>query len=39
VFVLIGMMGLPTVPVVLCAAPVSIALAYLAMRSDSGGEA
>lgn len=39
VFVLIGMMGLPTVPVVLCAAPLSIALAYLAMRSDSGGEA
>jgi chromate transporter len=39
VFVLIGLMRLPTVPVVLCVAPVSIALAYLAMRSDSGGEA
>jgi chromate transporter len=39
VFVLIGIVGLPTVPIVLCAAPVSIALAYLAMRSDRGGEA
>ena len=39
VFVLIGLMRLPTVAIVLCAAPVSIALAYLAMRSDSGGEA
>jgi chromate transporter len=39
VFVLIGLMRLPTVPVVLCVAPVSIALAYLAMRSDRGGEA
>jgi chromate transporter len=38
VFVLIGLMQLPTVPVVLCVAPVSIAFAYLAMRSDSGGE-
>ena len=36
VFVLIGLMQLPTVPVVLCMAPVSIALAYLAMRSDRG---
>jgi chromate transporter len=39
VFVLIGLMRLPTVGIVLCMAPVSIALAYLAMRSDSGGEA
>jgi chromate transporter len=39
VFVLIGVMRLPTVPVVLCVAPLSIALAYLAMRSDSGGAA
>jgi chromate transporter len=39
VFVLIGLMRLPTVPVVLCVAPVSIALAVLAMRSDSGGAA
>jgi chromate transporter len=39
VFVLIGLMRLPTVGIVLCVAPVSIALAYLAMRSDSGGEA
>jgi chromate transporter len=39
VFVLIGVMRLPTVPVVLCVAPVSIALAVLAMRSDSGGAA
>jgi chromate transporter len=39
VFVLIGVMTLPTVPVVLCVAPLSIALAYLAMRSDSGGAA
>jgi chromate transporter len=39
VFVLIGVMRLPTVAIVLCVAPVSIALAYLAMRSDSGGEA
>jgi chromate transporter len=39
VFVLIGLMRLPTVPVVLSVAPLSIALAYLAMRSDSGGEA
>jgi chromate transporter len=39
VFVLIGLMRLPTVPVVLCVAPLSIALAYLAMRSDSGGAA
>jgi chromate transporter len=39
VFVLIGIVGLPTVPIVLCVAPVSIALAYLAMRSDSGGAA
>ena len=39
VFVLIGLMRLPTVAIVLCMAPVSIALAYLAMRSDSGGEA
>jgi chromate transporter len=39
VFVLIGIVGLPTVPIVLCVAPISIALAYLAMRSDSGGEA
>jgi chromate transporter len=38
VFVLIGVMRWPTVPVVLCVAPLSIALAYLAMRSDSGGE-
>jgi chromate transporter len=36
VFVLIGIVGLPTVGIVLCAAPVSIALAYLAMRSDRG---
>ncbi|MHB8272563.1 chromate transporter [Bradyrhizobium sp.] len=36
VFVLIGLMRLPTVPVVLCVAPVSIALAYFAMRSDRG---
>ena len=39
VFVLVGLMRLPTVAIVLCVAPVSIALAYLAMRSDSGGEA
>jgi chromate transporter len=39
VFVLIGIVGLPTVPVVLCVAPVSIALAYLAMRSKRGGGA
>jgi chromate transporter len=39
VFVLIGLMRLPTVPVVLCVAPLSIALAVLAMRSDSGGAA
>lgn len=39
VFVLIGVMRLPTVGIVLCVAPVSIALAYLAMRSDSGGAA
>jgi chromate transporter len=39
VFVLIGLMRLPTVGIVLCVAPVSIALAYLAMRSDRGGEA
>jgi chromate transporter len=39
VFVLIGLMRLPTVAIVLCVAPVSIALAYLAMRSDSGGAA
>jgi chromate transporter len=39
VFVLIGLMRLPTVPVVLCVAPVSIALAYLAMRSGRGGAA
>jgi len=39
VFVLIGLMRLPTVAIVLCVAPVSIALAYLAMRYDSGGEA
>jgi chromate transporter len=39
VFVLIGVMRLPTVAVVLCVAPLSIALAYLAMRSDSGGAA
>jgi chromate transporter len=39
VFVLIGLMRLPTVGIVLCMAPVSIALAYLAMRSDSGGDA
>ncbi|MEA2893217.1 MAG: chromate transporter [Bradyrhizobium sp.] len=39
VFVLIGLMRLPTVPVVLCVAPLSIALAYLAMRPDRGGEA
>ena len=39
VFVLIGLMRLPTVGIVLCVAPVSIALAYFAMRSDSGGEA
>ena len=39
VFVLIGVMRLSTVPVVLCVAPLSIALAYLAMRSDSGGAA
>jgi chromate transporter len=39
VFVLIGLMRLPTVPVVLCVAPVSIALVYLAMRSDRGGAA
>jgi chromate transporter len=39
VFVLIGLMQLPTVPVVLCVAPLSIALAVLAMRSDSGGAA
>jgi chromate transporter len=39
VFVLIGVMRLPTVAIVLCVAPVSIALAYLAMRSDSGGAA
>jgi chromate transporter len=38
VFVLIGLMRLPTVPVVLCVAPLSIALAVLAMRSDRGGE-
>jgi chromate transporter len=38
VFVLIGLMRLPTVAIVLCMAPVSIALAYLAMRPDSGGE-
>jgi chromate transporter len=39
VFVLIGLMRLPTVTVVLCVAPLSIALAYLAMRSAGGGEA
>ena len=39
VFVLIGLMRLPTVAIVLCVAPVSIALAYLALRSDSGGAA
>lgn len=39
VFVLIGVMRLPTVAIVLCVAPLSIALAYLAMRSDSGGAA
>jgi chromate transporter len=39
VFVLIGIVGWPTVGIVLCVAPVSIAFAYLAMRSDSGGEA
>jgi chromate transporter len=39
VFVLIGIVQLPTVGIVLCVAPVSIALAYLAMRSDSGGAA
>jgi chromate transporter len=39
VFVLIGVMRLPTVPVVLCVAPLSIALAYLAMRSARGGAA
>jgi len=39
VFVLIGLMRLPTVAIVLCVAPVSIALAYLAMQSDSGGAA
>jgi chromate transporter len=39
VFVLIGLMRLPTVGIVLCVAPVSVALAYLAMRSDRGGEA
>ena len=39
VFVLIGLMRLPTVAIVLCVAPLSIALAYLAMRSDSGGVA
>jgi chromate transporter len=39
VFVLIGVLRLPTVPVVLCVAPLSIALAYFAMRSDSGGAA
>ncbi len=39
VFVLIGLMRLPTVAIVLCVAPVSIALAYLAMRSKRGGEA
>jgi chromate transporter len=39
VFVLIGLMRLPTVPVVLCVAPLSIALAVLAMRPDRGGEA
>jgi len=39
VFVLIGLMQLPTVAIVFCVAPVSIALAYLAMRSDSGGAA
>jgi chromate transporter len=39
VFVLIGLMRLPTVGIVLCVAPVSIVLAYLAMRSDSGGAA
>ncbi len=38
VFVLIGLMRFPTVAIVLCVAPLSIALAYLAMRSDSGGE-
>jgi chromate transporter len=39
VFVLIGLLRLPTVAIVLCVAPVSIALAYLAMRFDSGGAA
>jgi chromate transporter len=39
VFVLIGIVGLPTVGIVLCMAPVSIGLAVLAMRSDSGGAA
>lgn len=39
VFVLIGVMRLPTVAIVLCAAPVSIALAYLAMRSARDGAA
>jgi chromate transporter len=39
VFVLIGIVGLSTVPVVLCVAPVSIALAYLAVRSDRSGDA
>jgi chromate transporter len=39
VFVLIGLMRLPTVPVVLCVAPLSIALAYLGMRSGRGGAA
>lgn len=39
VFALIGIVGLPTVGIVLCVAPVSIALAYLTMRSDRGGEA
>jgi chromate transporter len=37
VFVLIGLMRLPTVAIVLCVAPVSIALAYFAMRSDPAG--
>jgi chromate transporter len=32
VFVLIGLVRLPTVPIVLCVAPVSIALAFLARR-------
>jgi chromate transporter len=39
VFVLIGLMRLPTVAIVLCVAPLSIALAYLAMRPDRGGAA